>query len=451
MSLRQAISVGNLLLDVNNFRIVKQTSQQGAFDPIIAEQGKHLLVLAKDIIENDMNPCDLPLVCDAEDGNGNYIVIEGNRRLTAVNLMLKPELAEGTPWHAGFKKLNAEHANAIPKVWFCVIVSSRQAGMIWIKRKHQGTFEGAGTEPWNSISQARADEDQKVPRPDLDAVNFVLTNPKLDAEVRKNLEGSGFPITTLKRLIESTEVQQSVGYSLRAGQLVATQELERVQGILTEVVTIIATGKKDGKKWTVRDVDDSDDRKDFIAKIAQKHPKKPAKAEWVVSAGKIPVVAKKAAKPKKTTPSTADQVNLIPKAFKLELPAGKVNDVFVELKQLDVTKYRHGVSVLFRVFFEFTLDAYIKKHAISLPLDKQGNVIDSLLTRLTYVRDHLKAVKVLNKKELKPFDDAIRDKDSLLSPETLNSYVHSPWMNPDPLRLKTTWASFQLILERIWT
>lgn len=44
------ISVGNLILNVNNYRIVAQDSQKATRDAIIAEQGEKLVALAKDII-----------------------------------------------------------------------------------------------------------------------------------------------------------------------------------------------------------------------------------------------------------------------------------------------------------------------------------------------------------------------------------------------------------------
>lgn len=153
----------------------------------------------------------------------------------------------------------------------------------------------------------------------------------------------------------------------------------------------------------------------------------------------------------KPTPSTDDQPNLVPKKFKLELPAGKVNDIFVEIKELDVTKRRHSVSVLFRVFFEFTLEDYISKHGIQLARDKKGYLKDALLDKLNAVIDHVKSSSLLTEKELKPIYVAVSDKNSFLSPETLDGYVHSAWMNPDPLQLKLSWARAQLFIERLWT
>ena len=47
MHIRQPISVGKLLLDLGNYRNPKQTSQKGARDAIISEQGRKLVVLAR--------------------------------------------------------------------------------------------------------------------------------------------------------------------------------------------------------------------------------------------------------------------------------------------------------------------------------------------------------------------------------------------------------------------
>ena len=452
MFIRQPISIGNLLLDLSNYRIVKQKSQKDARDAIITEQGRKLVNLAKDIIENGLNPFDLPLVVDAEDGNSSYIVIEGNRRLTAINLVLKPEQAEGTAVFASFKKLNREHADAIPKVIECMIAPSKKAGLIWINRKHQSGMEGAGTEPWTAMAKARADEEQGVPRADLDAVNFVLTNENLEPEIRTVLIGSNFNLTSLKRLVETKEVQSAAGFSMQAGRLVTDQDENRMRGFFTDIVKAIATGKHNGEKFTERNIDSQEKRLEFAEHYLAKHPKaKKAASSWQI-AGVPQQSKKKTTTPsKKGTPSTDDQVNLIPRKFRLELPAGKINDIFIELKELDATKRRHAVSVLVRVFFEFTLENYLQKHSITLPVDKNGNPKDSFINKLIVVKDHAVASKLMTKKELIPINTACHDADSFLAPSTLNAYVHSQWMNPDPTRLKLTWASFQLFIERLWT
>ena len=194
-------------------------------------------------------------------------------------------------------------------------------------------------------------------------------------------------------------------------------------------------------------------REDFVGKIVAKHPpRKKSSKPWVISG--TPVHIKPPAKPKrKGTLSTDEQPNLIPRSFKLELPSGKINDVFIELKTLDVVRHRR---TLFQSYFacsafEFSLDDYIKKHGIVLPTDKNGHTIDKLQVRIQFARKHAKDSKLLTEKELHPFNVATGTASSVVAPDTLNAYVHSPWMNPDPQQLKLSWANLQLFLERVWT
>lgn len=453
MHTRQPISIGKLQLDTSNYRITKRDNQKEARAAIIAEQGRKLVYLAKDIIEHGINPIDQPLVIDANDGNGNFIVIEGNRRLTALQLLLTPELAKDTQVYKSFVKLNREHADSIPKVLDCVIVPSKKAGLVWINRKHASGLEGAGTEPWSAMAKARADAEQGVARPDLDVVNFVMANATIDDDLRLFLEGSKFNITTLQRLIEAREVQETIGFTVPNGRVITSQSKERMVSIFKDFVEIIATGKIGSDKFTERQVDTDVHRAEFLDKVLPNHPKKNRGGDpWQVASkpAKIESSTKKQ-KQQRGTPSTDDRPNLIPKTFKLELPPGKVNDIFMELKGLDATSRRHAVSVLFRVFIELSLNAYIEKHAIELQTDGKGHVVDKMSARLKKVVDHVKSTKLLNASELKPIHVAIGDNNSVLAPDTLNAYVHSEWMNPDPLNLKLAWNNCQLFIERLWT
>lgn len=446
------ISVGKLLLNLGNYRILKQSSQKAARDAIIEEQGKKLVTLAKDILAHGLNPSDLPIVIDAEDGDQNYIVIEGNRRITTIDLLLDPELAKGHSIHRAFVKLGKD-SDAIPKVIYCSIAPNKEEALRWADRKHANGLSGAGTEPWTPMAKARADADRGVPAPALDVVNFVLTNEDLDADVRRHLEGSKFNLTTLERLVTTNELRDSVGLVVDDGKVTAKNNLDWVKAVLSDVVTTIATGKLGGSKWTERDIDTQLKREAFVKGVASNHKGKKASKSWTVSGTpKSATAVSSRGKPKKGrgTPSTADQVNLIPKPFRLKLPPGKINDIFIELKRLDVTTYRHSVSVLFRVFLDLSLDHYIDKNRIPLPIDKQGRKDDRLKVRLQKVVDHAKTTNLLDKKELHPVEVAMSNKASLLATETLNAYVHSRWMNPDPGELKTTWLNIELFLERLW-
>lgn len=454
MFIKQAIGVGSLLLDLNNYRHGKLSSQKEARDAIIEEQGKKLTVLAKDIIKNGLSPFDLPLVIDAEDEGKNFIVIEGNRRLTAINLLLKPELAEGTPIHAAFRKLSKDSQDAIPRVIDCVIAPNKKKGLVWINRKHASGLEGAGTDTWTAVAKARADAEQGIARPDLDAMNFVLASPNITSQLRDLLKGSKFNITTLERLITTSDIQEMMNFKIQDGRLVSQGDKDWTREVISDFVEVIANGKYDGADFTERTIDTREKRREFAKKVIGEHgSNKPSKEAWCIAGEPIQLPpARKAVSGKSitATPSLADQPNLIPKKFRLELPSGKINDIFTELKKLDVTVYRHSVSVLFRVFVELSIEDFIKHKSIDVGKDGKGNPIDKLSVRISRVLEFIRQNKLMTDKELKPLNISISDQNSLLSTDTLNAYVHSPWLNPEPLQLKVAWANIQPFMQVVW-
>lgn len=445
----KTIGIGKLLLDHENNRNLPQKSQPAAHAAMIAEQKQKLVVLAKDIIAIGTNPFDLTMVIDAGDGSGDYIVVEGNRRFCAMNLVLHPELAEGTQLHAAFKKLNKESADKIPKTLECIVAPHRKAGSVWVRRKHASDLGGAGTDAWSAIAKARADVKEGIARPDLDAINFVLTQPGLDPEVQKVLEGSKFNITTLDRLIRAKDVQTAVGFKLQEEKLVSEQDKPRIAEVFTELVSIIAKGEHKGKEFTEREVDTEDKRDEFLKKVLKGKPKKSAASPWEISGKPKSVKLKKTTKPK-ANPTTKERKKLIPREFKLEIANVKINDIFAELKRLDIDDDRCAISVLFRVFIQFTIDEYVTKFKIPLKRDANGWVTESLATQMSKVEADMRNRNIMTYSELKTIRLAASNTTSLIAPETLNAYVHSRWMHPDPLELKISWNNIQLFMERIW-
>lgn len=444
------ISVANLLFDPINPRIIQQTSQKGALDNIIKEQGKKLVILARDIIKEGLNPCDLPMVVASIDLPNNYVVIEGNRRLAAIRLVLEPERAEGTSIFASFKKLNREHLNSIPQSISCAVFTSRNEAMGWARKKHASGLEGAGTEPWSAMAKARVDQRQGLPRPELDVVDFVLSQPELKPEIRSCLEGSNFNITTLARFLESTDVQHRLGFEVTSKEVRSNESKARMSSMFSDIVTIIAEGKYNGQKFTERNIDNEENRAQFLESFVGKHPPAGKESSTYQVAGTPKKLSQKPKTVAKSTLSTREQPNLIPQKFKMELPAGKVNDIFVELKKLDIERNRHAISVLFRVFVEFSLEAFIEKHQIQGKINNDGTNKDSLHDKLNLVVKKVEELRLLKKDGLAPIGTAMANKESLLGTATLNAYVHSRWMDPNPFDLKTTWNSVERFLECIW-
>ena len=66
------IKIANLHLDLKNFRFEEQHSQKEAIATMIADQKDKLVVLAKDIMENGLNPIDQIIVVRMPEGTNQY-------------------------------------------------------------------------------------------------------------------------------------------------------------------------------------------------------------------------------------------------------------------------------------------------------------------------------------------------------------------------------------------
>lgn len=136
------IKITNLFLDVENYRFEKQNSQLEAIVKMIYTAKEKLFNLAEDILNVGMNPTDKPLVIKGAEDN-QYIVLEGNRRLTSLKLLCNPDLIpdDFASLRKKFIKLRAERQKNIPSYIDCEVCADRMEADIWIKRYWGRTME----------------------------------------------------------------------------------------------------------------------------------------------------------------------------------------------------------------------------------------------------------------------------------------------------------------------
>jgi len=108
--------------------------------------------LAKDIAKHGINPFELLALVN--DGDNNYTVLEGNRRVCALKLLTDPELAP-IKLRAKFKTL-AEEWLAIEKL-SCYVCETRTEADLWLIRIHNGLQGGIGRKEWEREQKTRFD------------------------------------------------------------------------------------------------------------------------------------------------------------------------------------------------------------------------------------------------------------------------------------------------------
>ena len=146
----EKIKIANLQLDLKNFRFEEQHSQKEAIETMIADQKNKLVTLAKDIVENGLNPTDLIMVVRMPEGKNQYKVLEGNRRVTCLKLISNPNLIpnEYASIRNQFKKLaNKEVISKELRCPLCAIFDNEDDANVWRVRKHVGEPESKGNTP----------------------------------------------------------------------------------------------------------------------------------------------------------------------------------------------------------------------------------------------------------------------------------------------------------------
>jgi len=81
------LTLEELILDQENPRISKASSQREVLQKIIEDQDLKLVVLAESIVGDGLNPMDRWLVLKSPTDRGKYIVLEGNRRLATIKIL----------------------------------------------------------------------------------------------------------------------------------------------------------------------------------------------------------------------------------------------------------------------------------------------------------------------------------------------------------------------------
>jgi hypothetical protein len=86
-------SHGQLAHSVPKTQLSRKRARLEALTRVIELQGEKLSNLAKDIVDNGLSPIDRLLVIEDEALPDHYVVVEGNRRATALIILNNPALA----------------------------------------------------------------------------------------------------------------------------------------------------------------------------------------------------------------------------------------------------------------------------------------------------------------------------------------------------------------------
>lgn len=464
------LRVTDLLLNTQNPRFDPVQHQAQAIHAMIEDQGDKLTELAKHIASNGFSPMEIVLV---QPIGTQWLVREGNRRVTALKLINEPELIPDSyaKMKREFSVLNKKADSSILDSILCVICDDEDTINAWILLKHTGENKGIGTVGWDAYQISR-----------FASMVSGKTDPKASFfDVLKEMTAIPKPIrdkfpaikkTNYDRLLGDPGVRDLLGIDFNNGIFSLPRGINAYfLTVLNDLTGEFSVGRIYSKKDRKAYMDDVKSRVDNIEPTGTSsqfdRPEVKRTPNAGVSSNENMQHSNPVAMPDVTSAETAPQNSdliqktektkeskkaypikrktLIPAQHKLAIGNPRIARIFTELKKLECEQYPNAVSVLFRVFVELSCDCYIATNSIT------GVNADSRLgIKIEAVANDIESKKLMTKNELRTARQMATGQTQNQSVKTFHSYVHNKDVTPIATDLLVAWDDLFPFIENMW-
>lgn len=465
------LRVTDLLLDTQNPRFDPVQHQVQAIHAMIDNQGDKLTELAKHISAHGFSPMEIVLV---QPIGKQWLVREGNRRVTALKLMNEPELIPDSyaKMKREFSALNKKVDSSILDSLLCAVCTDEEIINAWILLKHTGENGGIGTVGWDAFQSSRfASMVSGKTDPKATFFEMLKKTPSIPKALRARF--SAIKKTNYDRLLGDPSVRVLLGIDFKDGAFSLPKGVNAyLLTVLSDLTGEFSVGKiysKGDRKTYMDDVKERVDNNVPITSISTEasndtepnnmptpalfrepvHNSSPASVADEVSSETTPkkeVPLQEAATPahkKKSYP--IKRKTLIPAQHKLTIGNPRIARIFAELKKLDCEQFPNAASVLFRVFVELSCDCYITTNSVA-----GANVDSNLGIKINAVANDIESKKLMTKNELRTARQMSTGQTQNQSVKTFHSYVHNKDVTPIATDLLVAWDDLFPFIEIMW-
>jgi len=454
----------SLQLDPKNPRIPelgKSPSQR----EIAAELIRHddAYDLARSIAEQGYFPTET-LIATKE--RGELVILEGNRRLTALKCLLSPAFAP-EDYEKRFHLLQSKaDLESIRKVRISIAPSRELAVPIIIAR-----HTTSGIQRWETAQQAKFVA--TLVSPDMtiddvakhygisrsDVVNAVKLHTLYQIACTLDLPDDiltqvrnprRFSMSTLERLANSSKVPEFLGTTFDdSGLLQGRIAVDEFKKGYSRIISDIATGKTSS-----RDLNTSRQIEEYLAGFGRDKPNLKTKGSFntlsLLPKGQVLPKAQPRTKPKrKVKPSSS----IIPRGFNCSVSSPRINDVFRELKGMRVEGYENCTGVMLRILIELATSNYLEITKKIKPLldaankkNKPKDWSPTLRQMLSLLLRDPDLQQEISRSAIKVLARATTNDNHPLSLDSLDQFVHNRLEVPTAKELRNFWAQFEELL-----
>ncbi len=402
-----------------------------------------------------LDPSQLPIV--SKNKKGEYICLEGNRRLTALKAMTNPDLAKGTDSYDGFSVLHKRFSALGISAVFCVVMT-RDEAFPWIQMRHDKGLLGIGALNWDAVARARSLQQQgKIDRwirvIEFLGENGVDTDPILD-----RIEGK---VTTVDSLFQSSAMKTVLGITFGKNGALEVAEVDKKAAVKLFSNLLDEMGKE---TFTIARLRTVNQQQEFLEPFrslgfARNASAPDAASDLDADSDVLGDENEAGTTPKRAPPqplSSAGARSLPSRPRKVLAEKGlrirdkNLNAFYSELRKLNVEKHPHSAAVMIRVFLEKA--TYVFLTTMKVPCNGKGHSSWDDAQLKWMVEAALGKLDPQDKmKDLKPARDIKNAGKSLPHTlDTLNQYVHTALPVPGPVEILKTWDALHPYFSRMF-
>jgi hypothetical protein len=407
----------------------------------------------KSLIEAIVKDFDLPQLekLVVWSNQGQYIVLEGNRRLSAYKLLINPELTDDP----SLKKYLIEQKSKtkIDGIYSleCLVTVDKEDGFRYIDRKHAN---GNNEVNWQDSERAhynvRRGSKNQVELLKI-GITKIVKDLDLPEEMKDQILGSGY-VTTFFRILTTTPSKKEYGFEISDTGNLTVKDPEFKEKL--KIIIYQVLNKKDfkGNEVDSRSLNKTDKIEDYIKSVDLKDaPKVEAEIQknTIQNLFGEKNLLMSTGKKQRILPKSTNRSFLIPGSCKLCINETKINNIYCELRNdllLDDSPKAvpNAVGVLFRVFLEISIDYFLEKEGLNVP---KKTTLSGKITRCCEI---MEKKDLANKKQLNNIRKVATDHNNILGIQNFHDYLHSYRTQPTSSDLKLKWDNLEEFFQILW-
>lgn len=420
------IPLDKIWINSANDRHGELENETAAIGELFRLREQHMKKLAEDIV-SEGEIYDPPLVSKVD---GRYVAYDGNRRLTCLKLITKPNRAPTQELRGFFENLRENWPDGFPISVICQVEDNRDKIDAILFRRHTGSQGGVGQSKWDDRAQRnfveRTGRGGKINV--ADEIEALLT-----AEGRQ--PERVIPRSTLNRLLSSELNRARVGVSVTGNKFSVTHEHKKVIDALERVCEDLAS-----RKIVLGDLWDNQGKLSYLNRLEGEGvlPSEDDRLKTPRSGSKAPKKSNRKGRP----PSGPKQNTFVPTdtpAIPWRSDQVRLRTIWDELQGLRLDRYPNAASALLRMLLELTVRNYLDS--------KNMAIKDGLATQFRDVAGDLLKRHLIDDEYFQELE-RLRLHDELISIRSMQRFLHSENFTPNSGELTTYWARLRVFLLR---